>query len=488
MIRFTAKMANAQLDDARLVSACLGGDRDAFAQIVARYQSLVASIAYSATGSIAQSEDLAQETFVAAWRHLGSLQEPAKLRVWLCGIARRATANALRCRRREPAHDAESLDHIMDAPAEDALPADYAISREEETILWRSLEQIPAAYREPLILFYRHGQSAERVAEALELSPDAVRQRLSRGRKLLENQVASFVEGALRDSVPGRSFTAAVMSVLPAQLATAGFASLGANAAKGGLAKTAGLFAGLASLVAFLPGLVSSYQGYKLEMALANSESARKSVKRFYTVLAVSVLAPVALMVAVALIGPMARTHPALLSVIIIGVVFSWLPGGVALLALLINRYRRDLANPGQTKILPLWEWRTNAAFLGLPLIHVRYGGAPGNCCRVTAWIAIGEVAFGGLFAAGTLAVAPICFGAFAVGGAVLAGYAVGILTYCGFGIGVWAVGGCVAGVSAVGGCVAAWNAALGGVAIARHVALGRVALAAHANDTFANE
>ena len=82
--------------DAELVSASLAGNREAFGYIVSRYQSLVCSLAYSATGSLSQSEDLAQETFFAAWKHLGDLREPAKLRAWLCGIARNHINNFLR--------------------------------------------------------------------------------------------------------------------------------------------------------------------------------------------------------------------------------------------------------------------------------------------------------------------------------------------------------------------------------------------------------
>ena len=65
--------------DAKLVENSLRGDRDAFSQIVARYQSLVCSLAYSSTGSLTQSEDLAQETFAAAWKQLSGLREPEKL-------------------------------------------------------------------------------------------------------------------------------------------------------------------------------------------------------------------------------------------------------------------------------------------------------------------------------------------------------------------------------------------------------------------------
>ena len=175
----------AHLDDAELVTASLAGDRDAFGQIVARYQALICSLAYSATGSVRQSEDLAQETFLNAWQNLGQLRESAKLRSWLCGIVRHRISRTFERNRREPAHAAEALDVAHEVAAPEALPSDQAISREEQAIMWRSLEQIPETYREPLILFYRENQSIERVAAALELSEDAVKQRLSRGRKLL---------------------------------------------------------------------------------------------------------------------------------------------------------------------------------------------------------------------------------------------------------------------------------------------------------------
>ena len=178
--RMMSAVAN---NDAELVSASLAGDRDAFGQIVARYQSLVCSLAYSATGSLSQSEDLAQETFVAAWKQMAGLREPEKLRAWLCGIARNLINNWLRRQGREPSHRAESLEEIAESPSPEPLPVEQTISNEEQAILWRSLERIPEIYREPLVLFYREHQSIEAVAEKLELTEDAVKQRLSRGQK-----------------------------------------------------------------------------------------------------------------------------------------------------------------------------------------------------------------------------------------------------------------------------------------------------------------
>ena len=82
-------------NDAELVAESLDGSRDAFRRIVERYQTLICSLAYSATGNVSRSEDMAQETFIAAWKQLRALREPAKLRAWLCGIARHRIQKSL---------------------------------------------------------------------------------------------------------------------------------------------------------------------------------------------------------------------------------------------------------------------------------------------------------------------------------------------------------------------------------------------------------
>src|SRR5215831_3528302 len=129
--------------DSDLVGRTLHGDTDAFEQIVSRYQSLICSLTYSATGSLGESQDLAQETFITAWKHLRLLRERDKLRAWLCGIARRLIGKALRREGREPVHAAEPLDAAQEPAGAEPLPSDRVISAEEEAILWRALECIP---------------------------------------------------------------------------------------------------------------------------------------------------------------------------------------------------------------------------------------------------------------------------------------------------------------------------------------------------------
>src|SRR5208283_1438555 len=211
----TETMHTMETNDADLVAESRDGSRDAFRQIVERYQTLVCSLAYSATGNMSQSEDVAQETFISAWKDLRLLRQPDKLRAWLCSIVRNRAHRIRRDEGREPVRNAALLDDAHDSPNDEALPSEQAVSREEEAILWRSLEKIPETYREPLILFYREHQSIEQVAAELELSEDAVRQRLSRGRKLLQEEVQSFVENTLRRTAPGQAFSSAVLAMLP---------------------------------------------------------------------------------------------------------------------------------------------------------------------------------------------------------------------------------------------------------------------------------
>jgi len=265
------------VSDTDLVSEALSGNRDAFGQIVSRYQNLICSVAYSATGSLATSEDLAQETFITAWKQLAGLREPEKLRAWLCGIARNLINNSLRKQSREPSHRAESLEDIVESHSPEPLPVEQTISNEEAAILWRSLEKIPEIYRESLVLFYREHQSIETVAQNLDLSEDAVKQRLSRGRKLLHEQVLAFVEGALGKTSPGKTFTLGVLAALPMTATSAKAATVGSAVAMGGVsAKTA---AALGTAPGWF-GMVFFYSAIKAQIEDTKSPRERQFMVR----------------------------------------------------------------------------------------------------------------------------------------------------------------------------------------------------------------
>ena len=293
----TEPMHTTELNDAELVAECLGGNQEAFRQIVERYQTLISSLAYCATGNVSQSEDLAQQTFVNAWKQLAELREPEKLRPWLCSIARFLISKEFRRLGREPAHAAESLAAVEEWVSQEPLPPEQAISEEEKAILWRSLERLPEIYREPLVLFYREHQSIEAVAHDLGLSEEAVKQRLSRGRKQLQEQFLALVAGALKQTTPGKTFTLGVMAALPLMTVTAKAATATAAATKGGaVAKATGAGAFLQTIAALSPILLlGGFFGFKMGGDARRSARQRESVVRFWRIVAGSLAAFVVL-------------------------------------------------------------------------------------------------------------------------------------------------------------------------------------------------
>jgi RNA polymerase sigma factor (sigma-70 family) len=489
-------MTAAEPSDADLVARSVAGQREAFGQIVQRYQSLVCSMAYSSTGSIAQSEDVGQDVFLSAWKQLRQLREPASLKSWLCGITRHALHNDFRRSNREPIHGAASLEGLLETAAHEPLPSERAISREEEGILWRSLAGLPATYRVPLILFYREHQSVARVAAALDLSEEAVKQRLSRGRKLLQEQVLAFVQGALAQTSPGHAFTFGVLSALPPLSIAAGSAAIGTAAAKGSAVGKAAASAGfLLSVAGPWVGLFGAAAGTKLAMESTTSPRERKFVRQAWTAMwAGAILYVVATYLGIRCGKAYWKAHPAWLVWGLVGSVFCY---GMAqgFFARWVGRVQSriqgdDMKEPAH----PLFGWqryeyRSRWTLCGLPLLHVRFGqDEKGLTLPAKGWIAVGRSAYGILFAAGATAVGLVSVGATAIGVFAVGGLGVGLLAFGGVSLGVGAAGGCAIGYVALGGGAVGWLGASGGAAVAHYFAQGGAALAEHANDPAARD
>jgi len=487
------------VSDTDLVSESVSGNRDAFGQIVSRYQSLVCSLAYSATGNLSQSEDLAQETFVTAWRQLADLREREKLRAWLCGIARNLINNFLRKSGREPSHRAESLEEISESHSPERLPIENTISNEEAAILWRSLERIPEIYREPLVLFYREHQSIETVAANLDLTEDNVKQRLSRGRKLLHEQVLAFVEGTLEKTNPGKTFTLGVLAALPALTISAKAATIGAAAKSGAAAKTAGAMVLLGVIFNPLLILFGICIPYRIALAEAQSNEERDYIKSLYRkICAVSFGLSIALVAGLYwAIGNLYTGHEKIFDLFL-----TWFISFIVIY--LLTMFSFAIAASGKrrayfSKILAqkhggvfpksAWEYRSKMELFGLPLVHIRIGDRFDMLKNpVKGWIAMGNHAVGGLFAFGGVAVAPFSLGGLPIGLLSFGGITFGLIALGGLSFGAWTFGAIAVGWQSFGAIAISWNAAVGNFALAHNFAVGNIAHAVQANNDIANQ
>ncbi|MEZ5277137.1 MAG: sigma-70 family RNA polymerase sigma factor [Opitutaceae bacterium] len=484
----------ATMDDTELVALSLGGDREAFRVIVERYQRLLCSLAYSATGRMSESEDLAQEAFVTAWTSLRSLRDPERLRAWLCGILRHKVSRMRRRDAREPSHLAEPLEDVEEAMNMDESATNQTMRKEEQAILWAELERVPELYREPLVLYYREHCSVEHVAASFDLTEDAVKQRLSRGRKILQERVLNFVEGALARSTPGKVFTMGVLAALPSAIpTTAKAAGMGAVAIKGAtLAKTTWL----ATVIASASGLVSAVMGMRIGLDQSRTPKERRAV-----VLAVVLI----LALFAGLLGLLYGLNVAAirwwdyrLALAMVSQVLSaaftiafpiglvWMMRYSRRLRTFERRIHPELFRDERDQIGSRHgSYRSKATLFGIPLVHFRFASPDEGEGPIVGWIAGGDRAYGLLFAWGLIAVAPISVGAFSVG----------LLSVGSVGIGAIALGNFVTGLIAVG-CVsfgvhaASWLSAVGwetarsgGIAIARLAAQGPIAFAQHANN-----
>lgn len=513
-------MANPALtdrsSDAELWRMTCLGNAEAFEAVVRRYQSMVCSVAYNFCGDLALSEDVAQETFWTAWRERSALLDFSRLRPWLCGIARNLGRNAGR-RAGRPANAAAALETVAEPAAEAPGPAEAAVSREQESLIWATLAEIPETYREPLILFYREDQSVSEVAAALELSEDAVKQRLSRGRSMLRERVADMVEEGLKKSRPGSKFTICVMTGLAASSAGAktAVAAVGAGAAGAAAqAAGAGAAAGLAGgLLGSAGGLAGGWLGTWLPAQLAPTrrehDLIRQSGRRTFraSLLFMALLFPLIYF----LVGSHVTGYLIALAVWFV-VLQSYIGVETFVLIRALRRVRaeQDSLEPNETplrkeliKTVSRYRGRvfqTRARLLGLPLIDINVrdpvsacepGPPDGEADRrgvARGWVAIGDDARGVILAVGGLArgliaiggrtVGAVSVGGIAFGLVSVGGLSLGLLGIGGLGLGVYAGGGVAIGWQAAGGGAIAWDTAVGGMAVARHSAFGGAAIA----------
>src|SRR5262245_5095226 len=180
-----------------MVEAARAGDVQAFRELVERHAAFICSLAYGLSGNQRESEEIRQEALVIAWRRLPRLQKPESFRAWLWGITRNVTRKFKRTRVERWSEDPFDGDVAAHAP-DQSSPLDGLIEREDQAAVARALQRIPESYRVPLVLHYWEQWSVKEVADALNLREDNVKQRLARGRRLMQGRLAPPDDHPLR--------------------------------------------------------------------------------------------------------------------------------------------------------------------------------------------------------------------------------------------------------------------------------------------------
>jgi RNA polymerase sigma-70 factor (ECF subfamily) len=186
--------------DAELVASAIEGSQEAFRELVVRFERPVYSLVARMVQDTATAEDLAQETFVKAYRSLRSYDPARKLSSWLFKIAHNTTIDHLRRNVPEtvPLEAPQDREEgrgglaavLADGSVED--PAAAAERRDMARSLERAIARLRPEYRESVVLFYIEGASYQDICEATGLPLGTVKTNLHRARKELAQEMASM--------------------------------------------------------------------------------------------------------------------------------------------------------------------------------------------------------------------------------------------------------------------------------------------------------
>lgn len=188
-----------QLDDRTLVGRILEGDRDRFADLVARYEKRVVNYVYRITHRYEDAHDLTQEIFVKVYLALDRYDPKYQFSTWLFRIAQNSAIDALR----KKAISEVSLSKPQDEEsggkerefADDGISPYRALKNKQlGSAIDRAVDKLPADYRELIQLRHFAELSYEEIASMKKLPLGTVKNKLFRARNLLKDALEHYVE------------------------------------------------------------------------------------------------------------------------------------------------------------------------------------------------------------------------------------------------------------------------------------------------------
>lgn len=185
-----------QASDKELVVYATLGRLEAFDELVRRYRVAVALVAGQVLSSRAAAEDVAQETFLLAFKALPQLREPEKFAGWVCAIARhRARRVAAREERNLPTEPSK-MDRLLLAHSQElsVSPEARCAQSEQDDCISKAFARLSFDLGLPLRLYYFEQWPVARIAAFLSLPVTTIKWRLHRGRTLLRQALTTREE------------------------------------------------------------------------------------------------------------------------------------------------------------------------------------------------------------------------------------------------------------------------------------------------------
>lgn len=178
--------ASLRTREANLLERHRHGDAQAFGELYEQFETMVYNLAFRMSGNRADAEDIAQETFIRAYRHLRKFKGKSSLKTWMFRIALNCANTRLRRRGRRLAHRVDDSEPALERAADESRsPEERAVATDLSATVRVGLEQLPPHYREAVLLRDFEDMNYSEIAEVLGVRIGTVRSRIARGREQL---------------------------------------------------------------------------------------------------------------------------------------------------------------------------------------------------------------------------------------------------------------------------------------------------------------
>ena len=166
------------------------GDHEAFARFIDKYKETVFLCCRRLGLREDEAEDVASETFMAAYKGLQRYRGKAELSTWLWSIAYRRTVSYLRKNRKHLQLEAEPDELQQAGSSEEQGPAAVMQGQETEQIVWQAVERLPRLWAMAIILYYREEKSIIEIAQIMQTKENTIKTYLFRARQRLKKALA----------------------------------------------------------------------------------------------------------------------------------------------------------------------------------------------------------------------------------------------------------------------------------------------------------